>query len=101
MNIAISEIYIIIGVILGIITIVGIAVKLNGRLNSIESEIYTKPPIRERLTFIETKINETHKSTQTLKESHDELNEKYWKLKTFMVGQNLTLKLLMKEWLKK
>ncbi|PKP56838.1 MAG: hypothetical protein CVT89_05495 [Candidatus Altiarchaeales archaeon HGW-Altiarchaeales-2] len=60
MDIPISDIYITIAIIAGIITIVGIAVKLNGRLTRIETEIYTTPPIRERLTQIETKLVLTH-----------------------------------------
>ncbi|OQX19825.1 MAG: hypothetical protein BWK75_05320 [Candidatus Altiarchaeales archaeon A3] len=89
----ISEIYIIIGVILGALSIIGIAVNFNGRLTRIESEIYIKnlPPVRERLTQAETKLQESEKSIEKLEVSHNKLKEEYYLLKTLMEGINIGL----------
>jgi len=93
MNMEISEIYIIIGVILGALSIIGIAVNFNGRLTRIESEIYIKnlPPVRERLTQAETKLQESEKSIEKLEVSHNKLKEEYYLLKTLMEGINIGL----------
>ena len=107
MSVTISEIHIIIAVIVGIIAIVSIPVYLQRRLCCIESEIGIDPPIRERLTHIEDKlthiedkIDETQKATQTLKESHDELKDKYWGLTIFIEGRVRTLDIVLPQLIK-